>query len=199
VAIFAALAEPIGKALPASLLAGRPVVLAMAGLPGYYTFVRLVEQRQPAELLGRSAPLELLAGIIAGAILISTTVAILYALGIYAVAGRNALGVMVLPLTTAVMAGAVEELILRGVVFRIVEEWLGSAVAIAGSAAPIWRGAYREPWQQSSQRHCYCTGGRCNACGCIYADAPNLVCSRHSYCVELRSGANGNLAHRRYN
>ncbi|HTE39544.1 MAG TPA: type II CAAX endopeptidase family protein [Steroidobacteraceae bacterium] len=131
---FVALAEPVGNLLPPSWSAYKAVVLAVGALLGYYTYVRIVEQRQPAELLGRSAPLELVAGMIVGAILFSTTAAILYALGALSMTGRNDAAVMLLPFTAAIMAGVFEEILMRGVVFRIVEEWLGSAIAIAGSA-----------------------------------------------------------------
>jgi len=134
VSIFVALAEPIAKMLPHSFSVYTPVVLAMGALVGYYTFVRIVELRHPTELFDMSAPVELLAGLLTGALLISATVAILYALDVFVVTGMNDWTVMLPPLTTAVMAGVFEEILMRGIVFRIVEEWLGSAIALAGSA-----------------------------------------------------------------
>jgi membrane protease YdiL (CAAX protease family) len=126
--------ESLAKSLPASWLAYTSALLAVGALLGYYTFVRLVEQRQPNEILGRSAPLELLSGLVIGAGLISATVAVLYMVGAFTITGTNELSAMELPFMTAIMAGTIEELLVRGVFFRILEEWQGSAIAIAASA-----------------------------------------------------------------
>jgi membrane protease YdiL (CAAX protease family) len=134
VTLAVAVTESLADSLPQSYLAYKSAVLAAGALLGYYTFVRIVEQRRPNEILGRSAPLELLAGMIIGAVLISATVAILYVAGSFSVVRANEPSVMALPFATAIMAGTIEELLVRGVFFRILEEWQGSAIAIAVSA-----------------------------------------------------------------
>jgi len=135
VPIFVALGELVTKRLPAALSFYKPIVLALCALLGYYTFVRILERRKPGELLALSAPLEFLAGLLIGGLLISSTVAALHLFDVFAVTGRNDWTVILAPLAAAVLAGVLEELIIRGIVFRIAEEWFGSGIAIAGSAA----------------------------------------------------------------
>jgi membrane protease YdiL (CAAX protease family) len=129
-----AIASVIVEQLPAWVAPISAPFLALSGCLGYYSFVRLIERRKVSELLGSGAVAEFASGAVIGAALISITVGILYALRLYVVAGVNERSAVVPILMSAVMAGTVEELLVRGVVFRILEDWLGSWLALLFSA-----------------------------------------------------------------
>ena len=100
----------------------------------YRAYVHMVERRPVTELSGPGAPKELGIGMLVGAALVAATVASLWLPGYYRVAGTNGWN-LVLPLLANDGAGAfVEEIILRGIVFRITEERLGTWLALATSA-----------------------------------------------------------------
>ena len=101
----------------------------------YAAFVRAVERRRVTELGSAGAARELGAGFVLGFALFSLTMSVLWLLGvvdIVAAGGWTAIGY---PLLDAVIAAVTEEVLMRGVVFRIVEESLGSWIALAFSAA----------------------------------------------------------------
>ncbi len=111
------------------------LVTAALVLGAYAGLVRLTEKRWPAELAPRRAAPELLLGVLVGAGLFAVTVGILRLLGYYHVDGTNPVGVIGAALGAAVLAGVFEELLVRGVLFRILEESLGTWIALALSAA----------------------------------------------------------------
>jgi membrane protease YdiL (CAAX protease family) len=108
--------------------------LALCACFGYYSFVRLIEKRPVTELLGAGSVSEYGIGIVIGVALIATTVGILYAFDFYHVTGVNGWSVVMPSLMSAVMAGIFEEILIRGIVFRITEESLGSWLALLFSA-----------------------------------------------------------------
>jgi len=101
---------------------------------GYYGFVRVIERRSVIELSLPSSAKELAAGVAVGMALFSATIGVLWLLGYYQVSGINE-WVDVFPwLALAIISGVSEELIFRGLLFRVVEESLGSWLALAISA-----------------------------------------------------------------
>jgi len=116
---------------PASLfeVAGAVVIAA-----AYVLYVRVIERRPIRELAWRGAPAEFGAGFLLGAALFTVTIGIIWALGDYAIVGVNPWTAMLVPLGFAISAGVLEEILFRGVIFRITEEWLGSWGALAVSS-----------------------------------------------------------------
>jgi uncharacterized protein len=110
-------------------------LLAAIVLGSYRAYVRIIEKRVASELSGALAIRELGIGLIIGALLIGATIAILAALGIYQVTGDNGWQTMLAVLPASILAGVLEEVVIRGIVFRILEQWLGSWIALASSAA----------------------------------------------------------------
>ena len=106
----------------------------VAALAGYAVFVHWVERRRMVELGGRYGWLEAIAGLALGAGLFSLTFGSIWGLGGVVVDGRNPAPDLSYAVGIAVMAGVVEELAIRGVVFRLLEGWLGSWAALALSA-----------------------------------------------------------------
>ena len=111
------------------------VLLAAVAAAGYAAYVHVIERRAVTELSRPGAARELGSGLLLGALLISITVGILAALGVYRVTGRNEWQAMLGVLPAAILSGVLEELLIRGALFRILEHWLGSWFALALSAA----------------------------------------------------------------
>jgi uncharacterized protein len=111
--------------------------LAVVLLPAiviYVFLVRVIERREPDELAPRRWP-DALRGLLAGCLLFSAVVAVLWLLGSYHVTGVNPHADWVPALLVAgIGAGIAEEIMFRGVLFRIVEEGLGTWAALLVSA-----------------------------------------------------------------
>ncbi len=101
----------------------------------YWGFVRLIEQRAVSELGLVGALREWLAGLGIGTLMFCATIGLIAALGGYSVLGYNGPEKLLPFIGLALVSGVVEEILLRGLFFRIMEEWLGSWVALALSAA----------------------------------------------------------------
>ena len=101
----------------------------------YRTYVKLVEKRVATELSGTRAVQELSKGLLLGALLLSLTIGVLAALGVYRVTGIQGWVPMLATVPAFILAAVLEEVVMRGVVFRILEQWLGSWIALAISAA----------------------------------------------------------------
>jgi uncharacterized protein len=110
------------------------LLLAAVVLVAYRTYVRVMEKRPVTELSGRGAGLEWGSGFALGALLFSATIGILAAFGVYRVSGNNGWQSMLSFLPVCIFAGIFEEVLIRGILFRILEQWLGSWVALAISA-----------------------------------------------------------------
>jgi hypothetical protein len=107
----------------------------LPALAAYLILVKLIEQRRVSELSPHDIPRFGTAGLLIGAVLFSLVVAVLWLAGSYHVTGTDP-QVNWLPgvLVAGIGAGIGEEIVVRGVLFRIVEEGLGSWWALAISA-----------------------------------------------------------------
>ncbi|MGC1547520.1 MAG: type II CAAX endopeptidase family protein [Rhodanobacter sp.] len=107
----------------------------LPALLGYAILVGLIERRRPSELSPRTIPTLGLAGLVTGAAVFSTVVGVLWLAGSYHVTGTDP-QVDWLPdaLVIGLGAGIGEEIVARGVIFRIVEEGLGTWWALVISA-----------------------------------------------------------------
>jgi hypothetical protein len=110
-------------------------VLAAMVIGAYYSYVRLVEKRAVKELSARHAIREGLAGLGLGALLFSLSIGILAALGVYQVTGMNGWQSMLATVPGFILTGVLEEVVMRAIIFRILEQSLGSWIAVAISAA----------------------------------------------------------------
>lgn len=96
----------------------------------YSIYIRLLEKRKVIELSLPGAAKELGNGLLLGAALLSVTMGTLALLGVYKVSGSNPWTVILIPLAEQVMVGFFEEILFRGVIFRISEQSLGSWIAL---------------------------------------------------------------------
>lgn len=138
-------AAGVGDLTGASLMDGRPDSLAHAvgnclfrvapTLAAYLLLVHFVERRRAAELGWRSVVREGTKGLVGGFVLISIVIAILWLAGSYRVTGTNDdVDWLAMVIVFGLGAGISEEIVFRGVLFRMIEEGLGTWVALACSA-----------------------------------------------------------------
>lgn len=120
-----------GTPLKAITAAAVMVVLALGV---YAAFVRFVERRPVSELSLAGMGRELGIGLLVGAGLYAVCVAILMALGMYRIEGLNPWTYVIPAVAMALSSGFFEELLFRGALFRIVEEWLGSWISLLVSS-----------------------------------------------------------------
>ncbi|MGV8932847.1 MAG: CPBP family intramembrane glutamic endopeptidase [Luteimonas sp.] len=108
---------------------------AAAVLLAYRLYVRAFERRLAPEIARTRALPELGAGLLIGAALVTTVIVMLMSVGAYRIAGSNGMSLAVLtPLAMMTFVGAFEEVLSRGIVFRITEQWLGSWAALVISS-----------------------------------------------------------------
>jgi membrane protease YdiL (CAAX protease family) len=118
---------------PLTSIAAAAAMAALAFVV-YVAFVRLVERRPARELALSGLGRELGTGILIGAGLYTACVLILMALGIYRIEALNPWSFMLPAVAMALSSAIFEELVFRGVLFRVVEEWVGSWISLALSS-----------------------------------------------------------------
>lgn len=118
--------------LPTAVLS--MAIATVVGWAAYRAYVRTFERRPLAELSAPGGGRELFAGIALGVGAFAASIAILALLGAYRVVGLGTMLPVVLALLSAIAAGTIEEIVFRGVVFRLIEEWGGTWTALAISS-----------------------------------------------------------------
>ena len=166
VLILLAFDQPVGNASDGIMLLAVSAAV-IGGVLAYWLYVRLIEWRGLDELAMSGALKETGLGVIVGVGLIAAVIGVIALTGGYRITGMNPPSAMVGAFSIAVMSGCVEEIVARGVIFRIVEESMGtwistlisaalfgllhannpnattfSSIAIAVSAGPLLAGAY---------------------------------------------------------
>lgn len=111
------------------------VALALPAIAAYLLLVLAIERRRPDEFAAAKVLPHAAAGTAAGMLLVSTVVGLLWLLGSYHVEGFNPDVHWLAAFLAGGLASAVaEEIAFRGVLFRVVEESLGTWAALAVSA-----------------------------------------------------------------
>ncbi len=111
------------------------LLLTAVVLGAYAAYVRVIERRPVVELSGSRMLRELGAGVLLGAFLFCATMGLLAALGVYQVTGINSWPEVLASVPGFILFGVLEEVVMRGIVFRLLEQSLGSWIALAISAA----------------------------------------------------------------
>ena len=112
----------------------------------YCLMVRLLERRKLDEFAPRKAPLHSLAGWLTGMGILLAAAAVLALPGYYAVHGTHPDAPLIAPLLTlGIGAGVGEEIVARGILFRVVEECFGTWFALLFSAALFGLGHIANP------------------------------------------------------
>jgi len=115
------------------LVYGGAAAACALALLTYTGLVCLMERRWPGELALR--PRLAVAGAGLGMALFCTVYAVLFAQGLAHWSGVSGLGGVAAALSMAIASGIGEELVFRGVAYRVIEESCGTLVALLASAA----------------------------------------------------------------
>jgi uncharacterized protein len=97
----------------------------------YGAYVRFIERRRVAELSSTRAVRELGSGGLIGGALFATTLLLLWLLGYIRATATPGWILLIAALAVDISGAVVEELLFRGILFRIVEEALGTWLALA--------------------------------------------------------------------
>lgn len=112
------------------------VVLAILAVHfAYRGLTRLLERRAATELSLAGAPGETGVGVLIGVGLLAVTVGLIAVLGYYRVEGIGSWAALATALAIAATSSYTEEVLFRGVIFRIVEEGFGTWSALVISVA----------------------------------------------------------------
>jgi len=120
-----------GSPIMAAIVASAMIALAMWI---YVGFARYIERRAPSDLDFNPGLRELGIGMLVGSGLYSLGVLVLMVLGYARIDGVNPVSIMIPAIAMALSSGFLEELLFRGALYRIVEEWLGSWASVVISS-----------------------------------------------------------------
>lgn len=109
------------------------VLTVLPFLLAYWLLAKAIERRPLSELDWRKSP-QLLWGLLAALLLFALVTAELWAANAYSISGWGDAPLWTLFLLTAVVPGITEEIISRGILFRLTEEGLGTWIALLVSA-----------------------------------------------------------------
>lgn len=111
------------------------VVTATLAIVSYSVLFRFYEKRVITELATTRILNNLLTGFLLGALLQTLTIGVIWIMGGFAIVSINPVSFLIGPFTMAFTSAIVEEILVRGIIFRILEEKLGSYIALFISAA----------------------------------------------------------------
>lgn len=106
---------------------------AMMGCLSYAFYVTKIEKRAVSELGLKGALREYGAGFVLGGFMVCASVACIAALGGLRALSLAPSSIVILPLLMHITVGLIEEMMLRGIFFRVVQESVGSWLALLAS------------------------------------------------------------------
>lgn len=110
------------------------VIVAILAICSYTLIFRFYEKRKISELSTKRLGRNLVGGILLGSILQSLTILIIYMNDSFSVVSVNNFLFVIPSLTMAFTAAIFEEILFRGILFRLIEEKIGSYIALFISA-----------------------------------------------------------------
>lgn len=110
------------------------MIASVAVILSYKLFYRKIENREVSEISPKGIVKNLMLGTLIGVMLQSLTVLVIYLYNGFHVIAVNPVSFIIIPLTVAFTVAIFEEILIRGIVFRIVEEKLGSYISLILSA-----------------------------------------------------------------
>ena len=110
-------------------------ILSLLVFAAYLLGYRFIEGRRPPELAGLTSLKEFFGGLALGVALFSAVIAVLWLLRVYHLQGRGTTVGLGAGALTALLAATVEETLIRGFLFRIVQMVGGTWIAILISSA----------------------------------------------------------------
>jgi len=110
------------------------IFTAVFAVISYKYLFQFYEKRKITELSTNRIIKNLALGILLGAVLQSLTILVIYLKGGYSVISFNPILYIIPPLTMGITSAIIEEILFRGILFRIPEEKLGSYISLIISA-----------------------------------------------------------------
>ena len=99
-------------------------------LASYYYLFRFYEKRKITELSTKNFFKELVGGFILGFSMLSIVILVLYLLGYYEILSFSGFSYFLAPFSFLVIAALIEEIFFRAILYRILENWLGTFIAL---------------------------------------------------------------------
>ncbi len=135
----------IGQQIAAKLLALTPLdkdyrnllkglFVSFSCIFSYILFFKKYDKRTITEFATKGLAKNLLIGISIGFILQSCTILVMYLNGNYSIVNINPVSFILIPFTIMFTVAIIEEILVRGIIFRIVEEKLGSYISLTISS-----------------------------------------------------------------
>jgi len=100
----------------------------------YILFFKKYDKRTVAEFASRGLAKNLFVGASVGFILQSLTIFVIYLNGSYSVVSINPISFLLIPFALMFTVAIIEEVLVRGIIFRIMEEKLGSSISLTISS-----------------------------------------------------------------
>ncbi len=110
------------------------IMASVAVIIAYKFLYRKIENRSVTEMSLQGIAKNLLLGTLIGVVLQSLTVLVIYLNDGFQVDAVNPVSFIIIPFTVAFTVAIFEEILIRGILFRIIEEKLGSYIALIISA-----------------------------------------------------------------
>lgn len=112
----------------------KAVFVSSSVIISYVLFFKNYERRKVVEFAYQGLVKNLIIGTSVGFILQSLTILVIYLNGGYRIVAINPLSFIVIPFVTMLTVSIIEEVLVRGIIFRITEEKLGSYIALTISS-----------------------------------------------------------------
>lgn len=110
------------------------IFVSALAVTSYILFFTYYEKRAVTELSSKRLAQNLIIGTLIGFVLQALTILVIYGSGGFSVVAVNPVSFILIPLTVAFTIAIIEEILVRGIVFRIIEEKLGTYVALSISS-----------------------------------------------------------------
>lgn len=110
------------------------IISSSSVILAYIYFYRKYEKREIGEFSGKGILKNILLGVLIGTTIQGLTILVIYFWGDFRIISVNPFSSIITPFAVALSVAIFEETILRGIIFRIVEEKLGSYISLAISA-----------------------------------------------------------------
>lgn len=135
----------IGQQIASKLLALTPLdknyrnllkglFVSAAAILSYIVFFKNYEKREVVEFASKGLARNLIIGASIGFLLQSLTILVIYLNGSYHVIAVNPVSFIIIPFAIMFTVAIIEEILVRGIIFRLLEEKLGSYISLAISS-----------------------------------------------------------------
>ena len=129
-----------GKILPETSLSKdyrnlvKGIIVSATIIGTYSLLFRFYEKRRISELSATGLGRNLLGGLALGVVLQCLTIFVIYLFGGFEIISQNPWTFVIIPFSVTLTVAVIEEILIRGIIFRIIEEKLGSYAALVISA-----------------------------------------------------------------